>query len=390
MPYLSNIITKVTNNVINLPGWQTNRKIVVIESDDWGSIRMPSIEIYEKLNKNGFNLHSHPYMCYDSLASEDDLTALFEVLSSIKDKNGKYAKITANCIVANPDFEKIKDSGFQSYYYEPFYKTLKRYPKHGNSFSLWKEGIQNELFVPQFHGREHLNVASWMKGLQNDDIMLHKAFENEMISISSVKSEFRNAFMEAFDCRNKIEENAYKDIVQSGLLMFKEMFGYNSSSFIAPCYTWPISLEAILHKNGVKTIQGIIYQSIPNHSENVTDYKKRMHFMGTLNSIGQTYLMRNCYFEPTINKNINAVDNCMNRIEIAFRWRKPAIISMHRLNVIGAIHEKNRTDNLKLLKQLLIKITKKYPDVEFMSSDELGQLIMNERKKNSFSNAIYG
>jgi hypothetical protein len=31
---------------INLRGWKTKRKIVVIESDDWGSIRMPSPESF--------------------------------------------------------------------------------------------------------------------------------------------------------------------------------------------------------------------------------------------------------------------------------------------------------------------------------------------------------
>ncbi|NTW32234.1 MAG: hypothetical protein HGB12_06370 [Bacteroidetes bacterium] len=33
----------------NIPGWRTDRKILVIESDDWGSIRMPSKETYSGL-----------------------------------------------------------------------------------------------------------------------------------------------------------------------------------------------------------------------------------------------------------------------------------------------------------------------------------------------------
>jgi len=45
------------------------------------------------------------------------------------------------------------------------------------------------------------------------------------------------------------------------------------------------------------------------------------------------------------------------------------------LNFIGAINEKNRTQNLQLLEELLSKIMKRWPDVEFMSSDELGDLI---------------
>jgi hypothetical protein len=32
--------TSMTRNLTNAIGWRTNRKIVVIESDDWGSIRM--------------------------------------------------------------------------------------------------------------------------------------------------------------------------------------------------------------------------------------------------------------------------------------------------------------------------------------------------------------
>ena len=36
----------ITHNLLNIPGWRTKRHIVVIESDDWGSIRMPSKDVY--------------------------------------------------------------------------------------------------------------------------------------------------------------------------------------------------------------------------------------------------------------------------------------------------------------------------------------------------------
>jgi hypothetical protein len=56
------------------------------------------------------------------LANETDLKALFEVLHSVNDKNGNPAIITANTIVANPGFDKISDSDYQEYHYEPFTK----------------------------------------------------------------------------------------------------------------------------------------------------------------------------------------------------------------------------------------------------------------------------
>jgi hypothetical protein len=72
----------------NIPGWRTNRKIIVIESDDWGSIRMPSRSAYGKLIKAGLNLNGGDglrYSLYDSLESKSDLEGLFHVLESFRD-----------------------------------------------------------------------------------------------------------------------------------------------------------------------------------------------------------------------------------------------------------------------------------------------------------------
>lgn len=163
---MNNWIEKVKYHLANIPGWRTDRKIVVIESDDWGSIRMASKQTYDSLIQRGIRLDQWSYNKYDSLASESDLSALFDVLCSVKDKNGNHAKITANTIVANPDFDKIKESGYLSYHYEPFTETLKKYPNHSGSFELWKQGMDAKIFRPQFHGREHLNVNRWMKALK--------------------------------------------------------------------------------------------------------------------------------------------------------------------------------------------------------------------------------
>jgi hypothetical protein len=46
------------------------------------------------------------------------------------------------------------------------------------------------------------------------------------------------------------------------------------------------------------------------------------------------------------------------------------------------MQSKNRGNNLILLDELLKKILKKYPEVEFMTSDLLGDLILNDKKSN--------
>ena len=106
--------------------------------------------------------------------------------------------------------------------------------------------------------------------------------------------------------------------------------------------------------------------------------KKKLHYLGQKNKYHQYYLIRNCIFEPSLLKKLDTVDYTLNSIAIALKWNKPAIISSHRINYIGSLQEKNRTDNLLLLNKLIKQILKKWPDVEFMTSNMLGDIIASE------------
>lgn len=366
----------ISHNLLNTLGWRTKRRIIVIESDDWGSIRMPSKNVYENLLKAGFAVDKHPYEKYDSLATETDLNALFEVLLRHNDCNGNHPVITANCVVANPDFEKIKRDNFEHYYYEPITVTMKHYKGCENAFSLWKEGIQNHLFQPQFHGREHLNVAYWLHALQSGDKDNLFAFENNMMGIFPKDNHLMgNVFQVALD------DSIYKgqsihDILIDGLDLFENLFGYRSKTFIAPCYTWKPLIEKSIFNHGIIGIQGMVYQHNPGK-------KCIRHWQGTKNSLGQVYIIRNCFFEPTVSSNIDSVSDCLYRIKCAFRWHKPAIISAHRINFIGSLCEDNRTKNLLDFDTLLKRIIIEWPDVEFMSSDQLVTLIYDNNENSN-------
>ena len=72
------------------------------------------------------------------------------------------------------------------------------------------------------------------------------------------------------------------------------------------------------------------------------------------------------------------VGETLNRINTAFRWRKPAVISSHRINYMGTLDEKNRSDGIRLLRDLLKRILIQWPDVEFITTEQLGSLISKE------------
>jgi hypothetical protein len=372
---MKNFKRQVINLATNLQGWHTKRKILVLESDDWGSIRMPSLEVYNRLLKSGISVDKCHYSRYDSLASEQDIHALFDILKSVKNCFGFNPIITANCIVANPDFEKIKQDNYRNYYFETFDKSLSRYPKHYKSLALWFEGIKHKVFYPQFHGREHLNVNRWMKNLRSGSKETILAFENDMFGISTtISKEKRKSYMAAFDYDEITEVVEHKEIIKQGLSIFKEIFGYHSSSFIAPNGVWNKGLAKTLTENNVRFIQG---------NGKPPDYSQKKFNFGKLGNEhdGLIYLLRNVSFEPSARFGNSAVGDAFKGIERAFFFNKPAVISTHRVNYIGFINEENRTKNLIQLKELLSKVVTKWPEVQFLTSEQLGVLIQNGEPK---------
>ena len=369
----------ISRNLINIPGFRTNRKIVVIESDDWGMIRMSSLKNIEKFKNKGYKISQCPYNSNDCIESDEDINALAETLLSVKDSKGKPPKFTINNVVANPDFNKIKEDNFINYHYQNFTETFKNNKDSQNVMSLYKEGIKNNIFQPQLHAREHINLRLWLNRLRESDSKTLEAFDNNMYTIhESGPISGRKSNLDAFgNSTIKGDNFNYNKIIKDAQQIFRETWGFNSKSFIAPCYVWHPSLEKVLKNEGIEYLQGAHVQLIP--TDNTTfKIKKKYHYTGQKNKHNQCYLIRNCSFEPTETGRNNAVENTLKEIKLSFLFNKPAIISSHRMNYIGSINPNNRKENLKLLDQLLKKVIMLWPNFEFMSSDQLGNLITNK------------
>ncbi|MCU4166239.1 hypothetical protein [Carboxylicivirga caseinilyticus] len=366
---LSKIKTAITQRMVNIPGFRSKDPILVLESDDWGSIRMPDQKVYNDLLNNGYKIAESDYNRLDTLESNKDLEALFEVLKRYKDHSGQHPVITANTIVGNPDFEKIEASDFKEYYYETVTDTLNRYKSRDQVKELWMQGYNEGVYHPQFHGREHVNIVRWLEALQKKTPEIMYTFKHKT-TFSGIGD---YNFMEVLDYNSPEDLKIMNQSLEEGLKMFQDLFGYPSKSFIPPCYAWDSHIEETLAKNGVKYLQGLFIQSVPTGT--FGNYKRKYHFMGSQNQYGQYYLIRNAFFEPSLNNSSDPVGECLSRVDLAFKWKKPAIISSHRINFMGSLVENNRTRNLELLDELLKNILKKWPDVRFMSSDQLGDLI---------------
>lgn len=305
---------------------------------------------------------------YDSLATAQDLIRLFEILSSYKDKNGKFPVFTIVSLVANPGFDKIKAAEYERYFSEPFINTLARYQLE-DAWPLWRQGKIENLFYPEFHGREHLNVPVWLRALQRGDEETLFAFDESCWGFKN-NHPLGIKYQAAFALDKKEDLYFQKEAIR-GLELFEKLHGYKASFFVPPNGPFNSSLEKVAAEGGINYMSASKIQK-----EELGGGKTRrvFHWLGQRNGFGQRYLTRNCFFEPS-DESKDWVDSCLSEIALAFKWRKPAVISTHRVNYIGSLSEKNRQQGNQALKQLLKAILFNWPEVEFLTSTELGNII---------------
>jgi hypothetical protein len=369
----------LAKNYINARGWRTKRKLLLIESDDWGAIRMPSRNVYDYLLSKNIAVDQSYFDKNDSLESAEDLEQLYEVLAGFRDINGKPAVITAFSVVANPDFEKIEADKRQQYHYELITETYKRNPHTEKSFALFREGAEKRLLYPQFHGREHLHTKRWIEAINSESIKEQLAFEFRAFISAKLETDelqYPLGYMAAFDWSKKDETELQKEIIADGLNQFHNLFGFHSLSFVASQSIWSDDINPTLAENGVRMQVG---QQLYPQGDNKTRLINKV--WGTKNSAGQIHWRRNCTFEPSRNQDYDWVNRCLQEIEIAFRWGKPAVINSHRVNFIGSIFPENREKSLRKLKTLLKEVQKKWPVVEFVDTETLGKIMLERNAR---------
>ena len=373
-----NLISAYARWLYITKAFRTDKKIIVIESDDWGSIRTSNKEAYNTLTEKGYNMEKSPYSL-DALETNEDLTALYETLKTVKDTKENPACFTANMIMANPDFDAILQNNYSKYVYEPVGQTLEKYEGRDQVRSLWKQGMNSRIFFPQLHAREHVRYWDWMRDIKAGEEEARETFELKMCGVPRVVSRKGKSYFHP----PYIDDSTLQDVdvdldilISEGAALFEKEFGFRSKTVIAPNCGWTDSTERIWERNDIDFIQGGFIQEY--HKSNAIKYIS--HYLGEKSKTKDLiYLVRNCTFEPSRSNNPDYWKSTFSEVNAAFRMKTPAIISSHRVNYIGAIKKENREKSLEQLNLLLKEIKKKWPDVLFLNSAELGQLIINSK-----------
>lgn len=360
------------DNLKNLRGWRTPRKLVAIAVDDYANVRVASRKALERLIEAGLDL-SGQMDRYDTLETRQDLEALFEVLESVRDTKGQPAVFTPYALAANADFAGIRKDGAH-YQAEPVTRTFERLaaeqPRaYNGAWALWQEGMARGLMLPQCHGREHLNVALFEHKLKRraPDLMANLELDS-LAGLSSEPAIPGVDFTHAFGLYSRDELTQHREILADTFDRFERVWGYRSTTFTPPAQQLHPDLHEEIAQYGVKSIDKPQRCSRP-----LGDGTRRREINRSGRQRGHNHVtvVRNVVFEPGKEMGFDPVSRAVEQIHAAFFWRRPAIISSHRVNFCGHLDEANRKNGLEALRRLLQSIIERWPEVEFVSVDRL-------------------
>lgn len=359
---------------LNLRGRAFKEQFVVIQSDDWGSIRVPQNKEAQKILNNSSKQLSI-FQKYDTLDCNEDWRALLDLFVTFKDSTGKHPVFTSNFVTGNPNFEKIKEHQFTQFFWDPFYSTYEQFNQEKlNTLEIINQGIFKGIIEPQYHGRQHVNHKKWLKSLSSGNATALEFFNHHMWIYDSINSNGLRSLNAVFDSCEYTKEEVESEF-KDGICAFKQAFGQLPQSFIPNNYFFNREWHSLLPNFGIKSVQGMKYGFETDELDGMLKYRRFNKNDKQNSSVVQ--LVRNVVFDPSsdlMTHNNDSVQWAKDQILMAFALNKPIIIDTHRVNYVGGIDVNNRNNGIQKLSELLHWLVKKFPKIRFISTAELANL----------------
>ena len=317
-------------------------RVLVIESDDWGP---------------GGDFHA------------ERLEQLSKLLSSFKDSKGRPAVLTADMVLSVPDLKQTMKAPDQQ---------LKRNTLN-NDFPIvhlaFINAMEKGVLVPQLHGLEHLHGEGLKRLADKNDPRVEDATQTERWwDWETLDSPLQGHYVDGTSLPTKAHAaDIQKAIIDQATQLFEQCFGFSTESTAAPCYLWVDDTEKAWAEKHIQFIQTAGYRCSGRRGDGSYVQDLQETRPGDRNALGQVYLVRNAMYEPVDGRR---EDDCIRQIEQAYAQASPATISTHRYN--DPRTEDEFKMSLRGLQKILQHCTKKYTDLRFASSPELGQWFLDQ------------
>ena len=315
------------------------RPVLIIESDDWGA---------------------------GPLEQASALSAITDLLSRYQDNQGRHPVMTLGLIFGIPDTEKIKASDFNTYHrlsldekdFAPIRKAI-------------TQGVEQNVFSLQLHGMEHFWPPSLLAAVNHQSELQALLEDQQWLMTEQLPSHLQSRWVDASELPSRTLSNeVIVSAVSEEVEAFQATFGFQPTVVVPPTFVWNDSVERAWFEAGLKRIVTPGFRCIGRNEQGGTISDQCILSNGQHHSSGLQTIVRDAYFEPSLG---HSAESALEHLKTHSRLAKPTLLETHRFNFIQSQEELDGA--LEALDQVLIQALREYPNLMFISTDQLGQAL---------------
>ncbi|MDP3585356.1 MAG: hypothetical protein Q8R61_09530 [Thiobacillus sp.] len=306
--------------------------VLVIESDDWGA---------------------------GPLAQAEALPRLSAVLQGIRDRSGRSAVMTLGVILEVPDGPRIAASGCSEYHALPLTDA-----RFDDVRAAMQSGIAAGVFVPQLHGQCHYWPPALMCAAQRDSAVRDWLTAPTPATTEGLPSPLQSRWVDASVLPSRtLPADAIRQAVAAEAQTYQTLFGSAPQVAVATTFVWNDAVEAAWAQVGIETVITPGRRATCRTAAGQPGCVDATLLAGERSLAGQTYLVRDVYFEPALG---HVPQRLLNGLSTRTRQGRACLAETHRFNFLQAADASLATLETGLRDALASR-----PDLRFVTPLEL-------------------
>ena len=276
--------------------------VLIIESDDWGA---------------------------GSLAQAAALVRLSGLLQGVRDSHGRAAVMTLGVVLEVPDGARIAASGGKDYHALPLADA-----RFDAVRQAMLAGIRAGVFVPQLHGQCHYWPEAVMAVAQTDGAVRDWLCAAEPAATEDLPSHLQSRWIDAGSLPSRaLPVDAIQRAVAVEVRAYQAVFGEQPKVAVATTFVWNEAVEAAWREAGVKVIITPGRRATCRNASGQPACVDARMLTGEHSGAGQTYLVRDVYFEPALG---HVPQRVVDGLQLRTLQGRGCLLETHRFNFLRA------------------------------------------------------
>jgi hypothetical protein len=276
--------------------------VLVIESDDWGA---------------------------GPLAQADALTRLTDMLQRIRDHSGRPAVMTLGVILEVPDGPRIAAADCTEYHALPLAD-----PRFDAVRAAIQSGIAANVFAPQLHGQCHYWPPALMAAARHTPAVRDWLIAPEPAATEDLPAPLQSRWVDASGLPSRaLSPAAIQQAVAAEAASYKAVFGNAPQVAVATTFVWNAAVEVAWAQAGVEAVITPGRRATCRDVAGQPGCVDATILAGEHSLAGQTYLVRDVYFEPVLG---HAPQRLADGLLARTRQGRACLVETHRFNFMRA------------------------------------------------------